>query len=237
MLKKFIKEYIICIVGGIAVSIIWNTIESKGIVLGALLALSIGTSLWFLLWVFENLLSKKYYSEIYSMYQFQNESNADMVELIKKASEIDILTIRGLGIIGLNDAVLRKTIRSIGEKKLKIRIIMLSPVSNFVQERANEIGESYEVFIEALKLGINHVKKFGGETHHDVKIYFYDKRPCWRIIRIDNWYFVSVFAGQIEGHQANVYRVDELKGGTLGKALRRYIENMVIESEQDTSVK
>ena len=240
MLKKFIKEYSICILGGIAVSAIWTIIADKGVVSGLILAIIIGTICWFILWIFEKVIKivirKKYYIEIHSMYQSQHESNKDIVDLVKQANEIDILTIRGLGIIGLNDAMLRKPIRSIGEKAIKIRVIMLSPSSNFVHERANEIGESYEVYKKALDLGINLVKTFKNETHHDVKIFLYDKRPCWRIIRIDNWYFVSVFDEHTEGHQANVYRIDGTKNGTLGKALKRHLEIMFTESKQDTSI-
>jgi len=235
MLKKFINGYTICILGGIAVSTVWSILQNNGFVVGAIFAVSLGTAIWFVLWVVEKIISKKHHLEIHSMYQSQSESNDDMVELIKKAKEIDILTIRGLGIIGLNDAVLRKPIRSIGEKELTIRVFMLSPTSNYAQKRATEIGESYDVFKQALDLGISYIRNFKEETHHKVRIYFYDRQPCWRIIRIDNWYFVSVFDEQTEGHRANVYRIDETKRGTLGRALKRYIESMVVESKQDKS--
>jgi hypothetical protein len=107
---------------------------------------------------------------------------------------------------------------------------MLSSQSKHVSERAKETNESYEAFRQALELGIERVKELKNSTTHNVRIFTYDHRPCWRIIRIDNYFFVSVFDGHMEGHRTNVYKIDGTKNGTFGKALSRYLDSMEEES-------
>lgn len=235
MRKKILWEYLVAILGGILTSIIWYVIIQKSITKGIAIAIITGVVLWFFIWCLEKVYAKLLMSrfpEILAMYKSQSQSNDDMIHLLKTASKLDILTIRGLGIIGLNDSALRNTLHSTGGKRVSIRVFMLSPESKYVKERAKETNESYEAFKNALNLGIERVQELKNSTTHNIKIFLYDQKPCWRIIRIDDFFFMSVFDGETEGHRAGVYKIDGTRNGTIGKALKRYFDSMEEQSKE-----
>jgi hypothetical protein len=172
------------------------------------------------------------YPEIKRRYASQKESEEDIVDLIRASRKIDILTIRGLGVIGLNDSLLRKPILASGDIPKQIRVFMLSPESVYVEGRARETNERTESFRDGVSLGIEKVRELRDISPHETRIYLYDRLPCWRAIRIDEWIFLSAFAGTTEGHQSEVYKINSAENGILGNSLMLYMDSLVQETEE-----
>lgn len=171
-------------------------------------------------------------SEIAEIYQNQAYAEKEIKRMGSEAKNIDILTIRGLGIIGLNDSVLRKQLLSGAGPRRRIRILLLSPDGKNARARAAEIGESPEAFVHGINLSIQRMKEIADLRVHDVEVYLYDRRPTWRIIALDSNYFVSAFGLHVEGHRALMYRVDGTKRSTLFDALSRMFDEMCDTGER-----
>jgi transcriptional regulator with XRE-family HTH domain len=65
---------------------------------------------------------------------------------------IDLLVVRGLGILGLTGSLLRTTMTRPRAHTLTVRILLLGPTSDAAQRRAQEIGESTQTFIAGIEL-------------------------------------------------------------------------------------
>ena len=177
-----------------------------------------------------NTLKSVKYSEIVCIYGSQAESTEDMKKTLKNAHYLDVLAISGLGIIGLNDSALRRIVLSCGDKTIDIRLMLLNPESKYVTERASEIGNNVEAYKKGIEMGIAQAKALKESCPHNIHLYLYDKKPCWRVIRMDNNYYISVFDNKFEGRFANVYKIDGKNKGTLGRAFSRYIDSIIEDS-------
>lgn len=171
-------------------------------------------------------------SEIAAIYQNQSYAEKEIRRIGSNAQIIDILTIRGLGIIGLNDSVLRKQLFSGTGPRRRIRVLLLSPAGRYARIRAMEIGESPEAFVHGIHLAIQRMKELAALNLHDVEVYLYDRRPSWRVIALDSSYFVSAFGLHVEGHRALMYRIDGARKSTLFDALSRMFEEMCETGER-----
>lgn len=167
-------------------------------------------------------------SEIEAIYSSQSEAETEIKALMESARSLDVLTVRGLGILGLNDSVLRKNLFDPKSQRCRIRVLLLSPSGREAPLRAQEVGESAEAFIHGINLAIERMRELAALGRHDVEIYLYDRQPCWRIIALDETYFVSVFGATVEGHRATMYRLDARRRSTLTVALARMFDELCL---------
>jgi transcriptional regulator with XRE-family HTH domain len=142
------------------------------------------------------------------------------------AKELDVLAVRGLGIIGLNDSLLRPALLSRAEP-LKARILLLDPNCPAAATRAAEICESVPAFAAGIRLSVARLAECA-ETgaNVDLEVYLYDRLPVWRIIRLDSLMWVSCFDSQWEGHESTVYEIPQTPAGSLWAGYRRQFEDM-----------
>jgi hypothetical protein len=127
----------------------------------------------------------------------------DMRTLASKAREIDVLAVRALGIVGLNDSLLRASVQ---RSTPMVRALLLDPDSEAARRRAAEIGEEFQSFASGIRLSIARLRELNEQTVR-VRCYLYTMLPTWRVISLDGTMFVSAFGETHEGHTSPMYRL------------------------------
>ncbi|WP_234433845.1 helix-turn-helix domain-containing protein [Streptomyces rimosus] len=84
------------------------------------------------------------FPEVVRVYQTQSAAAQDIREQARTASEWDVLAVRGLGLIGLKDSMLRPCLTRSQEASPRVRVLLLDPTAPALARRAAEIGESAE---------------------------------------------------------------------------------------------
>ena len=139
------------------------------------------------------------------------------------STQIDILTIRGLGIFALKDSLFR---RKIIERKgqISIRVLFLNPESKYVDERAKEIGENAVTFRKAIILAQESIQELKNKYDITIQAAMYDALPIWRLIFCDQYLYVSSFLPSKEGHLSPMYEMTSEKELTLYNTFKREFE-------------
>jgi hypothetical protein len=157
--------------------------------------------------------------ELRAIYPCQAEAAEEIRALANRADTIDVMAVRGLGIIGLDDSLLRKAI----SPRVRLRMLLLNPESDAVGRRAAEIGESAESFAAGIRLAIARIEELSS-ADRSVEVYLYDQVPVWRIIKLDDALFVSSFTFRHEGHDSPIHRLEPDRRGILHQAFVRTVE-------------
>ena len=155
--------------------------------------------------------------EVTAIYSAQANAAEEIRTLAKVAKNIDVLAVRGLGILGLNNSLLRDVLNP----DTRLRVLFIDPESEASAQRAEEIGESPESFAAGVNLSIARIKELANPHDHVVELYLYQSTPVWRIIRLDHVLFVSAFTSHHEGHTSPVHKIEPITGGVLHPAFLR----------------
>lgn len=144
--------------------------------------------------------------------------------LLESASRVDILNIRGLGLLALTDSVMRSTLAR-RRTQLSVRILTMSPTSAFVKVRATEVGDEPESLRSGIRLGKRSIDEMrrGGV---DITPRSYDRQAVWRLIVIDDRMFVSGFLPSIEGHDFPALELRHTGPKSLYSLFKRYFEEL-----------
>ncbi|MET9292621.1 helix-turn-helix domain-containing protein [Streptomyces sp. NPDC003077] len=170
------------------------------------------------------------FPEVVRVYQTQASAAEEIQQQALVASTLDLLAVRGLGLIGLNDSLLRTALIRREGPRLKARVLLLDPESPALAERAAEIGESAESLASGVRLTEARLRELTAEC--DVMVYRYRSLPTWRIIRLDSTLFVSAFDTGWEGHESATYKVMETPHGPLYRGFRRMFDALTVEGER-----
>ena len=81
------------------------------------------------------------HAEISRVFTGQAEANAELRDQAAAATRIDVLAVRALGLIALNDSLLRGPLAA-RDTAVDVRVLLLDPDSPAAAIRAGEIGES-----------------------------------------------------------------------------------------------
>lgn len=168
-------------------------------------------------------------SGVAGVYPTQDVVQDEIRDLARTSTEIDILAIRGLGIVGLTDSLLRGTLLEPGHER-QLRVLYLAAGSDNAARRADEIGESVESFNQGISLGISKLREMMGRTAHAVELYIYDELPIWRIIRLDETMYVSTYVPGKEGQSSQMFKIVRQSGAVLFEAYLRVIEAMLSQA-------
>lgn len=172
------------------------------------------------------------FPEVVRVYAAQNSAAEEIQQQAREATELDVLAVRGLGLIGLNDSLLRACLpREQGGKGLRVRVALLDPDSDALARRAAEIGESAESLAGGVRLAEARLRELAEVG--DVGVWRYGMLPTWRLIRTDGTMFVGAFDAGWEGHESALYKVMETPHGPLFRGFRRMFE-AVIDGAQRT---
>ncbi|MFE6909425.1 helix-turn-helix domain-containing protein [Streptomyces erythrochromogenes] len=163
------------------------------------------------------------FPEVVRVYSAQASAREEIQQQVQGAEELDILAVRGLGLIGLNDSMLRAHLGRDG--RLRVRVLLLDPEAPELALRAAEIGESAESLAGGVRLAEARLRELSGIC--DVEVYRYAMLPTWRLIRADSTLFVGAFDAGWEGHESATYKVMETPHGPLFRGFRRMFEAVV----------
>lgn len=157
-----------------------------------------------------------------AVYPSQQDAAAEIRAGVRHAQEVDILAVRGLGIIGLNDSLLRPAVAAASPHT--VRVLLLDPESQAAHRRAEEIGESFESFAGGVRLTVARLRELSEHTETAVEVYLYDLLPTWRVIALDHTLFVSAFGEATEGHISPMYKISaSARAGALHRGFRRFV--------------
>ncbi|MEU8988937.1 helix-turn-helix transcriptional regulator [Streptomyces sp. NPDC048558] len=172
------------------------------------------------------------FPEVVRVYATQSSAAKEIQQQVREAEELDVLAVRGLGLIGLNDSLLRALLpREQGGKGLRVRVLLLDPNSHVLAQRAAEIGESTESLANGVRLTEARLRELADSC--DISVWRYQMLPTWRLIRTDSTLFVGAFDAGWEGHESAMYKVMETPHGPLFRGFRRMFE-AVTEAAQRT---
>ncbi|MFI5987394.1 helix-turn-helix domain-containing protein [Streptomyces sp. NPDC051555] len=167
------------------------------------------------------------YPEVVRVYETQAAAREEIQRHARTATELDVLAVRGLGLIGLNDSLLRGHLARAG---VRVRVLLLDPDASVVEQRAAEIGESPRSLAAGIRLSEDRLRELSGVC--DVQVYRYASLPTWRLIRADDVMFVGAFDAGWEGHESATYKVAATPSGPLFRGHRRMVEAMIAGAQR-----
>lgn len=164
-------------------------------------------------------------TEITRTYPSQADAAEDIRAAVGTAATIDVMAVRGLGILGLKGSLLREVI----PVDARLRALLLNPDSAAAAYRAQEIGESAESFAAGIRLSLSRLRELV-DSGRRVEVYLYDHVPVWRIISLDGQHgtmYVSAFTDHREAHACPTQRIEPNPLGILHHAFRRTMEQTI----------
>ncbi|MFI6637992.1 helix-turn-helix domain-containing protein [Streptomyces sp. NPDC050504] len=170
------------------------------------------------------------FPEVVRVYAGQASAAEEIQQQATTATELDVLAVRGLGLIGLNDSLLRASLTRTAGPLPRVRVLLLHPEASALARRAAEIGESVESLASGVRLAEARLRELTDIC--DLSVFRYRMLPTWRIIRLDAVMFVSAFDVGWEGHESATYKVMETPHGPLYRGFRRMFEAMLDEGER-----
>lgn len=164
------------------------------------------------------------YAEVAAVYTAQVNAAEDIIAAVREADTVDVLAVRGLGLLGLNDALLRPAV--VAAAPTRVRVLLLDPDTDAAERRAREIGETPATFRASSHLALARVRELADKLPN-TQCLLYRDLPTWRIIAADSALFVSVFGERAEGHLSPMYRITATdKGGALYQGFRRHLDEV-----------
>ncbi|WP_019854579.1 helix-turn-helix domain-containing protein [Actinopolyspora mortivallis] len=160
-------------------------------------------------------------AELLATYPSQSSATPDIHRAAASASTIEIVAVRGLGILAMNDSLLRSVV---SRSRPRVSALLLDPNGEAARRRASEVGESWRVFKSGVELSVSRLEELSAYT--DVRVYFYDMLPTWRVLSLDDVQFVSVFGENHEGHTSRMYKIAESSHGALHRGFRRFTREL-----------
>jgi len=155
----------------------------------------------------------------------QADANTELRERAASATQVDILAVRALGLIALNDSLLRGPLTA-RESPVDVRVLLLDPDSPAAAIRAAEIGESAESFAAGIRLALARLSEFGNHPYLGLQTAVYNSLPTWRMLVFDGALYLSAFAPSSEGHRSGMYKLTAADDGVLHAGFLRQFEDM-----------
>ncbi|MGP4102197.1 hypothetical protein [Nonomuraea sp. KM90] len=164
-------------------------------------------------------------AEVIRTFPSQSTATQDIRTATRHATAIDVLAVRGLGILGLNDSLLRPELIGEPDAPRTLRVLLLSPDGEAAAHRAEEINETSETFSSGIRLAEARLRELGTIAPTlTVEAYRYNTLPIWRLIILDDIQYVSAFGQKWEGHESAVYKIAPTPQGALHRGFRRLFE-------------
>lgn len=170
------------------------------------------------------------FPEVVRVYESQAAAADEIQRQAGTAAELDVLAVRGLGLIGLRDSLLRGSLARLDGGRPRVRVLLLHPDCRALVQRAAEIGESAESLAGGVRLAEVRLRELAESC--DLGVYRYRVLPTWRIIRLDAVLFVSAFDAGWEGHESATYKVMETAHGPLYRGFRRMFDALLADGER-----
>ncbi|MDH6709732.1 transcriptional regulator with XRE-family HTH domain [Kitasatospora sp. MAA19] len=170
------------------------------------------------------------FPEIIRVYSDQASAAAEVQRAARSAAELDVLAVRGLGLLALRESLLRQHLDRDGDQAPRLRVLLLDPDSPAAARRATEIGESAESLASGIRLAEARLRELAEVGQ--VEVYRYSEVPVWRLIRLDRTLYVGSFDTDWEGHESATYKVLPTPSGPLYRGWRRQFEVLLDGAER-----
>ena len=165
-------------------------------------------------------------SEVVRHYAHQGPVADEIRRRAVDATQLDVLAVRGLGILRLKDSLLRPALVARTEA-LRVRVLLLDPDCDAAARRAGEIGESAASFAAGIRLAVARLEEAAADGPNvDLDVRLYTCLPVWRIIRLDDMTWVSSFGATWEGHESTIYEIPYTPRGSFWAGYRRQFDDM-----------
>lgn len=164
--------------------------------------------------------------EIAAVYASQSPIADAIRHRAAQAASLDILAVRALGIVGLNDSLLRPALAA-RATSLRMRVLLLDPDCAAAERRAAEIRESPAAFRAGILLSIARLAEMAeASSSIALEVGVYTRLPVWRIIRCDAVQYVSAFDAAWEGHESAVYEIPHSPRGAFWAGFCRLFDDV-----------
>lgn len=163
------------------------------------------------------------------VYPSQAHVTDEIRRAAKNAGRIDILAVRGLGIVGLNSSLLHASVTARPETRL--RVLLLHPDSEAAARRAEEIGESAEQMASGIRVAEASLRKMA-DGGAQVQLYYYRTLAVWRLAAVDNTLYVSAFHEHWEGHESEITKLAASTKGALYNGFVRMLTELFRTGER-----
>lgn len=173
------------------------------------------------------------HAEISRVFTSQAEANAELREHAATARQVDILAVRVLGLVALNDSLLRGPLIA-RETPVSVRVLLLAPDAPAAALRAAEIGESAESFAAGIRLSLARLAEFRDHPHVTMQTAVYSSLPTWRLLAFDGTLYLSAFGASSEGHRSGMYKLTAAADGVLHAGFLRQFEEMWRQAHPET---
>lgn len=165
------------------------------------------------------------HAEISRVFTTQAEADRELREHAATALHVDILAVRVLGLVALNDSVLRGPLTA-RETAVNVRVLLLDPDAPAAAIRAAEIGESAESFAAGIRLSLARLAEFRDHPQVTMQTAVYTSLPTWRMLAFDGTLYLSAFGASSEGHRSGMYKLTAAGDGVLHAGFLRQFEDM-----------
>jgi hypothetical protein len=152
----------------------------------------------------------------------QAEAHQELREQAAAARQVDILAVRALGLVALNDSLLRGPLAA-RESPVAVRVLLLDPDAEAAAIRAAEIAES---FTAGIRLALARLAEFGGHPWVGMQAAVYGSLPTWRMLVFDGTLYLSAFGVSSEGHRSGMYKLTAAADGVLHAGFLRQFNEM-----------
>jgi transcriptional regulator with XRE-family HTH domain len=163
--------------------------------------------------------------EISAVYPSQADASREIREHAATAARVDVLAVRGLGLLGLNDSELRGPLTD-REVPVHVRVLLLDPDSPAVAVRAAETGESPESFGAGIKMSLARLTELQDHPVVKLEAAVYSSLPVWRMLAFDSTLFLSAFTQRAEGARSGMYKLTAVSDSVLHAGMTRQFEDM-----------
>jgi hypothetical protein len=165
------------------------------------------------------------HAEIAQVFVDQAEADAELRAQAVSAAHIDLLAVRALGLVTLNDSLLRSSLYQ-REQPVQVRVLLLDPGSPSVAVRAAEIGESADSFAAGIRLSVARLREFADRPLVNLTTALYTELPTWRMLRFDDTLYLSAFGVSSEGHRSGIYKLVAGINGVLHAGFLRHYDSL-----------
>ena len=158
------------------------------------------------------------------------EAQQEIDQKLVQASRIKLLGVQGMALFSDVRMVKRASLgKAIFEQRIPkdIQILLLDPDSEYVAQRANELGvHSAEDIKQGILHTISDIKLLKDEAPDmSIEVRTYNAPPIWSLIFLDEILYVSSYAKGIPGYESRCYRV-RARRGSLYYVFEKYFEYM-----------
>lgn len=171
------------------------------------------------------------HAEIAGVFATQADADQQLRDHAATASRIDILAVRALGLVALNDSLLRGPLTT-RATPVEMRMLLLNPDSPATAVRAAEIGESAQALASGIRLALGRVAELDSQPLISIATGVYSTLPTWRMLIFDGILYLSAFGAYSEGHRSGMYKLAAATDGVLHAGFLRHFEDMWCQADR-----